>query len=143
LSFIVITGTDRKEFEKLRDALEYRTEQSRIYQMDAFGNLNPLGEELVNQLLEYEPIAKPVVETKPTSEAKPAAPEEKVLVNTAAIEKKELGQVIQVVQKKESDHLILRAIIYIVLVGILLFFVVMIIGPFWEQFQNLDKSFLG
>ena len=47
--YVVVTGPNRKEFKKIRDALEYKSPESRLYEMDAFGNMVPLGTEDIDK----------------------------------------------------------------------------------------------
>ncbi|MBN2421999.1 hypothetical protein JXB41_02130 [Candidatus Woesearchaeota archaeon] len=146
MTYVVITGNNRKEFEKLREAISYSTVQSRIYEGDAFGNMMPLNKKMIDEKLQYEPIAKPVQkeqketeEQKPVQEknAKPFDQKKKNLVDYREIEQKELGNMkieTKEEKKEKSKFTIINYIIYIILIAIIIYVAYLIIAPYWKEF---------
>ncbi|MBU0757464.1 MAG: hypothetical protein KKF44_05335 [Nanoarchaeota archaeon] len=63
--YFVITGNDRKQYESLKEAVTYSTEQSRIYSVDAFGNLAPLDEERINSIMKTEAMTNANIRPEP------------------------------------------------------------------------------
>ncbi|MBN1502440.1 hypothetical protein JW930_02770 [Candidatus Woesearchaeota archaeon] len=153
MTFVVITGTDRKEFETMREALSYRTAVSRIYERDTFGNVVPLDNAKIQEYLQHEPVAKP-----PKKEEKAA---DQDLLNTDAEKSpqttiqedkldKELSHLDQLERERTSDTHegakskktnLLTILIYVFMAAIIIFFLLMIIRPFFENFFNSYMNF--
>ncbi|MBD3203077.1 hypothetical protein GF327_02185 [Candidatus Woesearchaeota archaeon] len=139
MAYVVITGNQRKQFDSLKEAVNYSTVQSRIFQMDTFGNLTPMTNEMINELMEYEEV---------TRESRPQEPiqqdhklqeqaQKKKLVDYENIEdKKNVKE-----KKKNFNFQIILYIIYFILIAIIIFAVYMILAPYWREFVGLNKDF--
>lgn len=60
MTYTVVTGADRKEFETIKEALAYKSDQSVIYEVDAFGNARPLSDAAISELSASSPPDEPV-----------------------------------------------------------------------------------
>ncbi|MBT3464663.1 hypothetical protein HOD20_00370 [archaeon] len=157
MAYIVITGNDRKEFEILKEAIEYKTGQSRIYEMDAFGNMRPLDNESLQKAMESEPKFKDNFVEEPeeknestnknldkTAESENAFSkidetinpnlEKKTLVDLP--DKKEVKDEIKKDDKPKS-YKILRMIVLIIMIMVALFVVWSVIQPFMNELNNI------
>jgi hypothetical protein len=150
MPFIVITGNDRKQFEKLREAISYSTVQSRIFQMDAFGNLNPLSNEEIQELLRYEPISRQespqnninqVEQNQPLNQTEQKK-QDKNIVHYDKIEKKEDVKVPEKKKEKEPFNFkIILYIIYFILIALIIYVAYRIIAPYWKEFIGISGDY--
>lgn len=151
MAFIVITGNNRKQFDSIREALEYRTIDSRLFELDAFGNLILLREEHINDYLKKEPIKKTVnkhetavMNQNQQSEHQSPFPnrDESLNKELQKIEQDELDRSKKIGPQKRSKPVgITLILLYVFLALILLFFVYIILRPFFTTFFTSYTDF--
>ena len=150
MTFVVITGNDRKRFDRIRDALNYSTAQSRIYQLDAFGNLDPLSNEDIEELLQYEPIARQSEETNfqeqdQNSEQDSVEEEQKIpktqVQDTSRTEKEKVIIKKEEPKKRSPALTIFLYAVYIILILIIIYVAYLIISPYFKEFMQLSNDY--
>jgi hypothetical protein len=156
MPYIVITGNDRKQCETIREALEYRTPDSRVYEMDAFGNLSPLGDDSLNELLKREPISKPVKADAPQDQA-PGLPSgeqpdnkqinvtvnlqqpQKELVNFKELDQKSmlLRNQQQMPARESGFATVFKYAVMLIIFGTLIVVAIVVLAPFFKDLSKI------
>ncbi|MFH0876107.1 MAG: hypothetical protein V1859_09295 [archaeon] len=156
MSYVVITGTKRQQFDTLKDAVSVSSEESRIYLVDGFGNLSAVDSECIEQTLKAETSVQnqtqneqPVIVTNNPGNAAADISKQQAMdkreslvpVQKDAISNNNTPQKIVVVQKPAEENLLLRGLVFVVAVIIILFFIYMILKPYLEEFQSINSAF--
>jgi hypothetical protein len=140
MAYVLVTGSERKEYEYLKDAIANKSIQGRIYEQDAFGNMRPINVDEAAQIMDNEPKLGDkgkFVDNQEQAEQKPPEFEQKVpvLAVDAKLESIKPAQKIKETdaKKKDSGYWIVKIIVLIILTGLAIFVAVSVVQPFFQE----------